>query len=116
MSSHSKLQHYEDFFRYTSGRWLWDEENALRERYRKFNVDELKRIAAKSIGAKSCASMSKLNEGGYNKVFRLVMDNGATVVARIPCPNAGPAISTTASEVATMEFVSYPKPIKESIT
>jgi hypothetical protein len=106
MSSNCKLQQYEDFFRYTSGRWLWDEEKELRERYRKFNVDELKRIAAESIGAKSCVSMIKLNEGGYNKVFRLVMDNGSAVIARIPCPNAGPAFNTTASEVATMEFVS----------
>jgi len=76
ISSKSKLQQYEDFFRYTSGRWLWEEEKELQERYRKFNVNELKRIAAESIGAKSCVSMIKLNEGGYNKVFRLVMDNG----------------------------------------
>lgn len=25
---------YENFFRYTSGRWLWDEEQQLRDRYR----------------------------------------------------------------------------------
>lgn len=101
-----KSQQYEPFFRYTSGRWLWDEEERLRERYRKFNVEELKRIAAKSIGAKTCVSMIKLAEGGYNKVFRLVMDNGSVAIARIPCPNAGPAFKTTASEVATMDFVS----------
>jgi hypothetical protein len=41
----------------------------------------------------------------YNKVFRLVFDTGAVVIARIPNPNAGPARYTTASEVATMEFV-----------
>lgn len=101
----SKSQQYEPFFRYTSGRWLWGEEEQLRERYRKFNVEELKRIAAESIGAKTCVSMNKLAEGGYNKVFRLVMDNGSIAIARIPCPNAGPAFKTTASEVATMDFV-----------
>ncbi|TAQ88441.1 hypothetical protein B7494_g3235 [Chlorociboria aeruginascens] len=104
MSTDSKPQQYEQFFRYDSGRWLWNEENELRERYRMFNVEELKRIAAESIGAKSCVSMIKLGEGGYNKVFKLVMDNGSVAIARIPCPNAGPAFMTTASEVATMEF------------
>lgn len=102
----SKSQQYEQFYRYTSGRWLWGEEKKLRERYTKFNVEELKRIAAESIGAKTCVSMIKLAEGGYNKVFRLVMDNGSIAIARIPCPNAGPAFKTTASEVATMDFVS----------
>lgn len=73
----------------------------------KFNVAELKRIAAESIGAKSCVSMIKLAEGGYNKVFKLVMDNGGVAIARIPLPYAGPASKTTASEVATMDFVSF---------
>lgn len=96
---------YEHFFRYTSGRWLWDEENQLRERVLVFNVEELKRIAAVSVGAKSCVSITKLVEGGYNKVFRLVMDNGFVAIARIPNPKAGAAHKMTASEVATMDFV-----------
>jgi hypothetical protein len=50
--------------------------------------------------------MTKLAEGGYNKVFRLDMNDGKSVLARIPNPNAGPSFYTTASEVATMEFVS----------
>jgi hypothetical protein len=108
MSTGSKPQQYELFFNYTSGRWLWNEEKELRERYIKFNVEELKRIAAESIGAKSCVSMIKLAEGGYNKVFKLVMDNGSVAIARIPCPNAGPPFKTTASEVATMDFVGSP--------
>ncbi|TVY26231.1 Altered inheritance of mitochondria protein, mitochondrial [Lachnellula hyalina] len=95
---------YEHFFHYTSGRWLWDEESQKRERFRVFNVQELQRIAAESVGAQSCVSITKLAEGGYNKVFRLVMDNGSVAIARIPNPNAGPACRTTASEVATMDF------------
>ncbi|KAL5330751.1 hypothetical protein ACEPPN_000272 [Leptodophora sp. 'Broadleaf-Isolate-01'] len=102
--SKSKTLQNEHFFRYTNGRWLWDEEKQLQERYRKFNVEELKRIGAESIGAKSCVSITKLDEGGYNKVFKLVMDNGSVAIARIPCPNAGPPFKTTASEVATMDF------------
>ncbi|KAE9365715.1 phosphotransferase enzyme family protein [Stipitochalara longipes BDJ] len=95
---------YEHFFHYTSGRWLWDEESQQRERFLAFNVQELQRKAAESVGAQSCVSITKLAEGGYNKVFRLVMDNGSVAIARIPNPNAGPAHKTTASEVATMDF------------
>ncbi|UPX16985.1 uncharacterized protein EKO05_0007364 [Ascochyta rabiei] len=94
----------EDYYRYTSGRWLWNEDAQLRERYKRFNVAELKKIAAKTIGAETCVSMSKLAEGGFNKIFRLVMDDGTIVIARIPNPNAGPPFKTTASEVATMDF------------
>jgi hypothetical protein len=96
---------YEDCFRYTSGRWLWGEEKRFRERYKRFNVYELEKVAAQSVGAHACVSMSKLAEGGFNKVFRLVMDYGTVVIARIPNPNAGPPFKTTASEVATMDFV-----------
>lgn len=97
---------YEHFFRYTSGRWLWDEEQQLRDRYKAFNVAELQIVAAQAIGSGNCVSMIKLAEGGYNKVFRLLMGDGKQVLARIPNPNAGPPFYTTASEVATMQFVS----------
>lgn len=36
----------------------------------------------------------------------MTMDNGAEVLAKIPNPNAGPALYTTASEVAMRNFVS----------
>lgn len=35
----------------------------------------------------------------------MTMDNGVQIVAKIPNPNAGPAFYTTASEVATRDFV-----------
>lgn len=50
---------------------------------------------------------TKFREGEYNKAFLLAMDNGAEVVAKIPNPNAGPAYYTTASEVATIDWVGY---------
>jgi hypothetical protein len=116
---------HEEFYRYTSGRWLWDEKPRLQERYKKFNVAGLKRLAVQAAaaagrrgdgdggggaggGAQSCVSFTKLAEGGFNKVFRVVMDNGAVVIARIPHPLIGPAASKViASEVATMAFVSF---------
>ncbi|KAH0841197.1 hypothetical protein FOPE_06512 [Fonsecaea pedrosoi] len=94
----------ESFYRYSGGRWLWDEEKQLQTRYKRFNVPELQRLAAKSVEAQACVSMIKLAEGGFNKVFRLVMDDDSVVIARIPNPNAGPSFKTTASEVATMDF------------
>lgn len=94
------------FFRYTDGRWLWDEEQQLRDRYRVFDPVALQRVAAESVCSNRCVSMQKLAEGGYNKVFCLLMDDGKPVITRIPNPNAGPRFYTTASEMATMEFVS----------
>ncbi|CEJ62815.1 hypothetical protein PMG11_11302 [Penicillium brasilianum] len=95
----------EQLFRYTSGRWLWSEEQQLQDRYKAFNVTQLQILAAQAIGSDGCVSITKLAEGGFNKVFRLQMSDGKSLLARIPNPNAGPAFYTTASEVATMEFV-----------
>ncbi|KAI1178169.1 kinase-like domain-containing protein [Nemania sp. FL0916] len=104
MSSHTPSDMQHDFFRYTSGRWLWDEETRLRERYRWFDVLELQAAAAKSVGAKKCVSMVKIAEGNFNRVFRLHMDNSSTVIARIPTLRTGSSRLKVASEVATMDF------------
>jgi hypothetical protein len=42
------------------------------------------------------------------------MENGRQLVVKIPNPNAGPAHYTTASEVATMQFV-RDSPIEKSL-
>ncbi|KAM5435405.1 Phosphotransferase enzyme [Microsporum canis] len=104
MSSPSAQQSYADFFQYTSGRWLWDEEQQLRDRFSPFNVPELQKVAASSVGASKCVEITKLAEGSFNKTFKLKMDNGMYAIARIPHPIAGPRYFMTASEVATMEF------------
>ncbi|KAJ0422488.1 phosphotransferase family protein [Aspergillus carlsbadensis] len=95
----------QDCFRYTSGRWIWDEEQQLAERQRVFDILELQKAAMESVSSQSCVFMEKLGEGSYNKSFKLIMGNEKAVVARIPNPNAGPAFLTTASEVATMDFL-----------
>lgn len=102
-----KTSDFDDFYRHTSGRWLWAEDTRLQERYKRFNVPGLKQLAASASGARSCVDIIKLAEGGFNKVFRLSMDNGAVVIARIPNPNVGPACKVIASEVATMDFVGF---------
>jgi len=77
----------------------------MSQRYVRFNVNELARIAANAIGANICISIAKYPDGMYNKAMLLTMDNGVQVVAKIPNPNAGLPHFTTASEVATMDFV-----------
>ncbi|TKA58969.1 hypothetical protein B0A49_11243 [Cryomyces minteri] len=44
-------------------------------------------------------------EGGFNKALLMTREDGTEVIAKIPCPNAGPAMYTTASEVAVLKFV-----------
>lgn len=104
--SSGQESNHEDFFRHTTGRWLWDEQVRLQERYKRFNVSALQKIAASSVGARRCVSMAKLAEGGFNRVFRLVMDNSAVVIARIPYSSDECASHAIASEVATIDFVS----------
>ena len=76
------------------------------QRHIKFNVNELARVAAEAVGAKICVGIEKYPDGMYNKAMLLTMDNGTQVVAKVPNPNAGKPHFTTASEVATMDFVS----------
>jgi len=102
-----KLLHSHDrdpLFYYTSGRWLWNEDEQLKARFRPFSVPGLKEAACRAVRTEQCMSCEKIGEGNYNKAYRLVMGDGQKVIAKIPHPNAGPSTLTTASEVATMEF------------
>ncbi|KZF21497.1 hypothetical protein L228DRAFT_261664 [Xylona heveae TC161] len=101
-----------DLFRYTSSRWLYDEPRQLAERYVKFDVDALKRIASDALGS-PCKELTKFREGYSNKVFLLRMQNGEEVLAKIPHPIAGPAEYIVASETATLDFV-LPRVFKSS--
>ena len=83
----------------------FNEKERMAERYVRFNVPQLMRIAATAVGRDRCITITKVTEGGFNKVFLLTMDDGYEVIARIPTPIAGPAHYTTASEVATMDFL-----------
>jgi hypothetical protein len=79
----------------------------MSQRYIRFNVNELARLAAKAVGSKSCVAIEKYPDGMFNKALLLTMEDGTQVVAKIPNPNAGLPHFTTASEVATMEFVCH---------
>ncbi|KAI4947449.1 hypothetical protein J4E91_006803 [Alternaria rosae] len=103
MPSHRQID-TNPLFCYTSGRWLWNEREQLEARYRRFDVSSLQQAACRAVGANKCISFEKIGEGNYNKAYRLEMEDGQKIIAKVPHPNAGPRVLTTASEVATMEF------------
>jgi len=53
----------QDFFRYTAGRFLFEEISQMACRYVKFDMNELVHIAASSIASRSCVAVRKLPEG-----------------------------------------------------
>ncbi|RDW70651.1 uncharacterized protein DSM5745_08162 [Aspergillus mulundensis] len=97
----------EDFHRYTTKRWLGNDAEERSKRYRDFNLEALIAAATRSsrTNTKQCTQIMKYLEGQYSKTFLLTFDDKSEVVVKLPNPNAGPAIFTIASEVATMEFV-----------
>lgn len=97
----SDAQH---IYRYTSGRWLWNEKDQFACRYVEFDLTGLLEVSAKAVGARRCVQIEKLPEGNFNKVLLLTMDDGKRLIAKIPNPNAGRPHYTTASEVATMDY------------
>jgi hypothetical protein len=99
------LQYNDDIFNFTRGRFVIDEAFEMSQRHVQFNVNELARLAAEAVGANICVKIKKYPDGMYNKAMLLTMDNGTQVVAKVPNPNAGKPHFTTASEVATMDFV-----------
>ncbi|KAE8357046.1 kinase-like domain-containing protein [Aspergillus coremiiformis] len=95
----------EALHRFTSGRWLWNERQQLACRYVNFDLSTLVQLAASATGSRSCTEVLKISEGQYNKVFQLTMNDGREIIAKLPNPNAGRPHFTTASEVATMDFL-----------
>ena len=96
----------QEFFTYTSGRYLYNEKLRLAERHVHFDVPALKDIAANCVGRRSVTRMEKLAEGGFNRVFLLVMDDGFEVIAKLPYSLTVPKRFTIESEVATLDFLS----------
>jgi hypothetical protein len=105
---HPDLQYGGDLFNYTRGRFVCNEKYEMSQRHVHFNVNELARCAAEAVGAKTCVSVAKYPDGMFNKSMLFTMNDGSQVVAKVPNPNAGLPHFTTASEVATMDFVSMP--------
>ena len=112
---HSEWTSNEDYFRFTRGRFIYNEKHEMSQPCVRFNVQELARIAAEAVGSKSCVGVEKYADGMYNKALLLTMEDWAQVVAKIPNPNAGRPHLTTASEVATVEFFSIKTPNRTTL-
>lgn len=95
----------DEFFKFTRGRFVVEEGANLQKREVKFDIAKLAGVAADSIDAARCIAIKKYPDGMFNKAFLMTMEDGREVVAKVPNPNAGLPHFTTASEVATMDFV-----------
>ncbi|KAJ5155193.1 kinase-like domain-containing protein [Penicillium capsulatum] len=89
---------------YTGGRWIRNNKIEQELRRIQFDVDALcARVLAVS-GAQSITHCEK-DESGVNRVLTFTLDDGQRVEARLPFKIAGPERLTTASEVATVQFL-----------
>ncbi|EME77786.1 uncharacterized protein MYCFIDRAFT_33962 [Pseudocercospora fijiensis CIRAD86] len=70
-----------------------------------YALAELGKVAAAAVHSESCIRTETLTEGMHNKAVLLTMNDGKQVVAKLPYPVAGQPHFTTASEVATMDFM-----------
>ncbi|KXT03812.1 hypothetical protein AC578_712 [Pseudocercospora eumusae] len=95
----------EQYFAFTRYRFVQNEAHEMAARYVRFQVEELKKVAAAAVRSESCVKFEKFPEGAHSKAFLLTMNDGKRAVAKIPNPVAGQAHFTTASEVATMSLM-----------
>ncbi|CAG7917602.1 unnamed protein product [Penicillium olsonii] len=96
-----------DLFEYTSGRFLFNEDLRRAERRIQFDVNALARAACHSVGrhVNDVASITKLAEGGFNRVLQVTFDDGYTLLARLPYRTTVPKHHAVASEAATLALL-----------
>ena len=94
----------DELFQYTNGRFWVEEENQFLKRRVNFNIQKLCDVV-KTV-TKDGAQVSKIEkmEGGFSKALLITTEGGAEVVAKIPCPNAGRTMYSTASEAAVLQY------------
>ncbi|KAJ5928331.1 kinase-like protein [Penicillium verhagenii] len=92
-----------DLFEYTSGRFLFNGDLRRTERRIQFDVDALARVACQAVGRPlDGVSITKLAEGGFNRVLQITFNDGYTVLARLPYKSTVPRHYAVASEAATL--------------
>ncbi|KAJ5492095.1 kinase-like protein [Penicillium expansum] len=103
----SSMSGKSDLFKYTSGRFLFNEELRRAERHIQFDVDALARTACHSVDRhlSTVASITKLAEGGFNRVLQVTFNDGYAVLARLPYKTTVPKHHAVASEVATLALL-----------
>ncbi|KAL3493213.1 kinase-like protein [Aspergillus germanicus] len=97
----------DELFEYTSGRFLFNEELRRSERRIQFDVDALARAACHSVGRclSGVVSITKLAEGGFNRVLQITFKDGYAVLARLPYKTTVPTRYVVASEAATLALL-----------
>lgn len=82
----------------------FNEELRRAERRLEFDVDALARAACRSVGRQidGIASITKLAEGGFNRVLQITFSDGYAVLARLPYRTTAPKHYAVASEAATL--------------
>ncbi|KAF2724640.1 hypothetical protein K431DRAFT_217408, partial [Polychaeton citri CBS 116435] len=84
--------------------WLDRDEERRQARRLRLNFDTLLDLAVRcSPGAQRVVNCEK-KEGGSNRVFKIHLDNGKNIIARLPTRIAGPPGLTVSLEVATLQF------------
>lgn len=93
-----------DLFEYTSGRFLFNEELRRAERHVHFDVNAPAKAACQSVdrNLNSVSSITKLAEGGFNRILQVTFNDGYAVLARIPYRTTVPVYYAVASEAATL--------------
>ncbi|KAL4876368.1 hypothetical protein BJY04DRAFT_200076 [Aspergillus karnatakaensis] len=104
LSDSGQFSTNEDLFRYTSGRWLYNEQQELSKRSFGFNISGLRDLAAETLGD-SCVEVAKVSENLYSKTLSLKTKRGEEVFAKLPNPKSTNPRSVVASEVATIDYV-----------
>ncbi|KAJ5087374.1 hypothetical protein N7456_010990 [Penicillium angulare] len=96
-----------DLFEYTSGRFLFNEELRRTERRIEFDVDALARTVCNSVGRHldNVSSITKLAEGGFNRVLEITFNDNYAVLARLPYTTTVPRRHVVTSEAATLAFL-----------
>ena len=81
-----------------------NEKQQVLKRRAKFNIQELCEVVTSVT--KDGAPVSKIEkmEGGFSKALLITTKTGVEVIAKIPCPNAGRAMYSTASEAAVLRY------------
>ncbi|KAJ5154915.1 kinase-like protein [Penicillium coprophilum] len=105
--SMSSLSGKPDLFEYTSGRFLFNEDIRRSERHIEFDVNALTKVACHSVGRplNGVASITKLTEGGFNRVLQVTFNNGYTILIRLPYKTTVPKHYTVTSEAATLALL-----------
>ena len=85
-SLHTDWNTNKDFFHYTRGRFVSNESHELAIRRVEFNMNELAKTAAESIGCTlaQCVHIEKFPDGMFNKSFLFTMKDGTQVVGKVP--------------------------------